>query len=424
MATVAIVGRKNVGKSRVFNRLLGMRLSIVYKEPGVTRDRIYGEVNWCGRNFNIIDTGGFFPDEGISLAKKINCQIGLALNEADLIYFVVDAKSGLTPSDEEISKELRKINKPIFLLVNKIDNKKNEPRALEFYGLGFERNFLVSAEFGIGFGEVMDETIKMIPDLKKTKEHKVVKILILGRPNAGKSTLLNAIIKEERAIVDEKPGTTRDLINAKFIYNNKPIEIIDTGGIKRRSRIKEPIEFYSMMRAIRVIDYADVVILIFDVTQGVVKEDCHIASLILAKAKGFVIAANKIDLINKKDVRKIIPAAKQSFEFIDFVPIVLVSAKHSKGVEELLNTLLNVHMESAKLADKAVLDNLTRSLQPPPGGLVLKLAQIGQRPPSFRVTVTTSVRENYVKYIRNSIRNYFGFWGIPILIKTKVTRNK
>jgi len=424
MATVAIVGRKNVGKSTVFNRLLGMKLSIVHKEPGVTRDRVYGDVDWCGKTLNIIDTGGFFPDEEISLARKISHQIELALREADLIYFVVDAKTGLTATDEEIGSELRKTNKPIFLLINKVDNRRDEAKALEFSRLGFTKLFSISAEGGIGLGEVLDETIKITQTQKLTQTGKTIKILILGRPNAGKSTLLNSIIKQERAIVDEKPGTTRDLINARFSFNQKQLEIIDTGGIRRRSRIKEPIEFYSMMRALRNIDNVDLIILIFDVSQGVVKEDCRIASMVLAKAKNLVIAANKMDLIGKKNRRKVITATRVSLEFVNFAPLVLISAKINSGIEELLNAILNVQEESSKAVNIDVLDNLTQGLKPPPGGMVLKITQIGRKPPVFIVMTTVRVRESYVRYIRNSIRNYFGFQGVPILIRTKTKRGQ
>ena len=318
MSSVAIIGRKNVGKSTIFNRLTGMRMSIVYKEPGVTRDRIFGEVLWCGQVFDIIDTGGFFPDEDNHLAREITKQIEIALKDADLIYFVVDGKGGLKPGDEEICEQLRRMDKDVFLLVNKIDNKKDEIKALEFSKFAFDNTYLVSAEAGIGFGEVLDETVKILPKLKGVKEDKILRMLILGRPNSGKSTLLNSIIKEERAIVDEKPGTTRDLVNAKFIHNGQMIEIIDTCGIRRRSRVKEPIEFYSMIRAIKVIENADVVILIFDTTQGAVDQDRRIASLILSKAKGIIIAPNKIDLIDKKYHQKIIPSVRKSLEFLEF----------------------------------------------------------------------------------------------------------
>ena len=422
MPTVVIIGRKNVGKSTIFNRLIAMKLSVVYKEPGVTRDRVYGEAFWCGRVFNLIDTGGFFPDEAPTLATKITKQIEFALAEADLVYFVVDGKSGLKPGDEEICRQIRKLNKSVFLLVNKIDNLKDDIKALEFHKFGFNNVFTVSAEAGIGFGDVLDETIKTLPESRKTIEDKKVKILILGRPNTGKSTLLNSFIKEERAIVDEKPGTTRDLVNAKFTYNDHVIEIIDTCGIRRPSRIKKPVEFYSMMRAVRIIDKTDVIILIFDTTQGVVDQDRRIASLILSKAKGFVITPNKIDLIDKQENCRIIPSTRQSFLFLEFVPIVPISAKDGVGLDMLLNCIMDIYSERDKVVDKDVLRDMHKNLMQPAGGTFLKLTQIGRKPPVFKATLSTSVDDSYIKYLRNSIRNYFGFRGVPILIKTQVTR--
>jgi len=424
MSTAVIVGRKNVGKSTIFNRLTGMKLNIVYKEPGVTRDRIYGEVEWCGRAFNIIDTGGFFPYEEKGLESKINKQIEYGLEEADLVYFVVDGKSGLKHGDEEICQYLRKTGKRTFLIINKIDHKKDKLDALEFSKFGFDNVFYVSAEAGIGLDEVLDETIRIFPEATRMKQAKTIKLLILGRPNSGKSTLLNAITKQERAIVDEKPGTTRDLVNAKFTFGDTNMEIIDTCGLRRHSRITTPIEFYSIVRAIKVIESTDVVILLFDTTQGVVDQDRRIASLILSKAKGLVIAPNKIDLISKKNNRRIIPSTYKSFISLEFAPIIPISAKMNTGITQLLNCVLDVYRENSKRVDKNVLKNLTKNLQPPRGGILLNLKQIGAGPPIFRATLSTSIKDNYIKYIRRSIRQYFGFMGAPILIKTKVVKKR
>jgi len=423
MATVAIVGRKNVGKSTIFNRLTEMKRSIVYKEPGVTRDRIYGEILWRGRVFNLIDTGGFFPTEEANLTKKIIGQIEFALRECDLVYFVVSGKDGLTPQDEEICKKLRRLNKKIFLLVNKIDQKKDEIRVLEFSKLGIEPLFAVSAEKGFGFGEVLEETISYLPKFQAPNSDKKIKLLILGRPNAGKSTLLNSILRQERAIVDELPGTTRDLVNAVFMYKDKALEIIDTTGMRRRSHIKSAIEFYSVMRAMRMVERVDIVVLIFDTTIGVTRQDLSIASLILSKARCLIIVPNKLDLIANKDIFRVIPSTRMSFSFLDFVPIIPISAKTNLGIETLLDKILDIYEENKKIVDKKALKSLVGSLQPPPGGQVLKLTQIGSAPPVFKFTLTTKVREDYIKYVRNTIRNHFGFNGIPILIKTVGVRH-
>jgi GTP-binding protein len=422
MPTVAIVGRKNVGKSTIFNRLTGMKLSIVYKEPGVTRDRVYNDVQWCGRTFGLIDTGGFFPDEESLLARSIQQQIETALREADLIYFVVDGRAGVKPGDHEISEELRKTGKKTFLLVNKVESKNIEYHGAEFYRLGYADVFLVSAEAGKGFGDVLDATLKELPASQPVKETKSIRLLILGRPNSGKSTLLNAIIKEERAIVHARPGTTRDLVNARLTYAGKTLEVIDTAGIRKRSRITNPIEFYSIMRAINMIDRTDITILIFDTTTGIVLQDQRLAALVLSKAKGLIIAPNKIDLIDRKNHHRIISSTIQSLKFLEFVPVIPVSAKSQSNIETLMRKVLEIYRESSKIVEKSALEDMSRTLKPPPRGEIIRLKQIGHRPPVFQATITASVRESYIKYLRNTIRQYFGFAGIPIFIRTNTTR--
>jgi GTP-binding protein len=424
MPTVVIVGRKNVGKSTVFNRLTGMRLSVVYKEPGVTRDRVYGEVEWSGTTFNIIDTGGFFPEEEHSLADQINKQIDIGMKEADLIYFVVDGKQGCTPADKSICQRVRKSNKPIFLLINKTDSKESKHNLPDFAALGIADSFEVAAEPGIGFGLVLDKTIERLPHEHKKTLEKTVKILILGRPNAGKSTLLNAMTDSERAIVDERPGTTRDVLNARLRYNGTTMEVIDTCGLRRRTRIRTSIEFYSMLRAIRTLDVADVAVLLFDTTQGVVDQDRRIATMVLSKAKSLIIAPNKIDLIEKKNRNRIIPSTCASFVSLNFVPVVPISAKNRYGIETLLTHILNTVRESKKVVDKETLMALAKHLQSPTGGHILHVRQLQTHPLVFRATVTTKVKESYVRYLRNTLRNYFGFSGVPILIKTRVVKKR
>lgn len=408
-----------MGKSTIFNRLIGMRLNIVYKEPGVTRDRIYGEVEWCSRVFDIIDTGGFFPGENKGLVVKINRQIEYGLAEANLVYFVVDAKDGLKPGDQDICQSIRKSNKKVFLLINKIDRKHTESEVLEFSKLGFKNSFLVSGEAGIGFGDVLDKTIETLPRITKKRIRKSIKVLILGRPNAGKSTLLNTVTKQERAIVDEKPGTTRDIVRATFKYQDRNIEIIDTCGLRRKTHIKTSIEFYSMVRAISAIENADIAVLLFDANEGVVDQDRRIASIVLSKAKSLVLAPNKIDLIKTTNKNRIIPSTQESFKSLDFIPIVPISAKEDIGLEQLLTCIVNVYAESRKFADKIVVRNLTERLQNPTHGFLVSLKQVSTSPPLFRATLSTKVKEHYIRYLRKSIRHYFGFKGVPILIKTR-----
>lgn len=399
-----------------------MRYSIVHKEPGVTRDRVFSDVQWCGRTFGLIDTGGFFPDEEFPLATSIQRQIEKALQEADLVYLVVDGRAGLKPIDKDISNRLRKTNKPIFLLVNKVEGSQPVHNAAEFHILGHEDMFIVSAEAGIGFGDVLDATLEQIPAGRITKPGKSIRLLILGRPNSGKSTLLNSILHEERAIVDTIPGTTRDLVNARINYKDKTIEVTDTAGIRKRSRIREPVEFYSVMRAIKMIDRTDIVILIFDTMAGIVEQDQRIAALVLSKAKALIIAPNKIDLIEKKEHRRIVQSTIKSLPFLDFVPVIPISAKTHLNIDTLMQHVLDIHRESDKAVSQHVLDDITETLKPPPNGQILKVQQVGRRPPIFQVTITSSVKESYIKYLRNVIRNYLGFTGIPLLIKTNVRK--
>ena len=251
MATIVIVGRKNVGKSTIFNRLIGLKQSVVYSEPGVTRDRVYGEMLWCNRRMNLIDTGGFFPEENADLAQKIHQQILYGIEEADLIYFVVDGIQGMQPADEDIAQQLRKTNKPIFLIINKMDSKQARFAGNEFTALGMNCCFEVSAEGGTGFGDLLDATIQTLPPDPSRTSTTAIRVLILGRPNAGKSTLLNVLAGKDRAIVDHAPGTTRDCVNAHFSFRGKTIEIIDTAGLRRKSRVRHSIEFFSVLRAMR-----------------------------------------------------------------------------------------------------------------------------------------------------------------------------
>lgn len=414
-----IVGRKNVGKSTIFNRLIGLRQSIVHHEPGVTRDRVYGEATWCGRTFNVIDTGGFFPQETTDLARKIHEQISYGLEEADLIFFVVDGISGLLPGDEEIAGQLRKTNKPVFLVINKVDSKKAALIETEFATLGMDRYFRVSAEAGAGFGDLLDAALPYFTSGKRTRPSKAIRVLILGRPNAGKSTLLNALIGSDRAIVDHDPGTTRDCVNARFSHEGRDLEIIDTAGLRRPARVQRSIEFYSIMRAIHWIEHSDIILLLFDTTHGVVDQDRRIASLVLSKAKNLIFVPTKIDLISKNTRHKIDPATFQSFPSLEFVPIVPISAHEKTGILILMRTILDIDRESRRTLSSDILHRILEKLQPPEKGAVLNLQQMQVSPPLFRATVTTSVKKSYIQYIRNTIRTYRSFQGIPILVRTK-----
>lgn len=424
MATVVIVGRKNVGKSTIFNRLIGMRQSVVFSEPGVTRDRVYGEVEWCGRTFNIIDTGGFFPQENTHLAKKIHKQITYGIEEADLIYFIVDGMSGLQPGDEEIAHQLRKTDKPIFLVINKMDSKKARFVETDFAALGMKHYYSVSAEAGVGFGDLLDATTTQLPEHTPQLPSAKIRILILGRPNAGKSTLLNALIGSERAIVDHVPGTTRDCLNAQFTYRGKQLEMIDTAGLRRHSRVKKSIEFFSILRTIRWIEHADIVLLLFDTTQGVVDQDIRIASLVVSKVKGLILVPTKIDLVLKNKQHKIIPSTQSSFRSFAFVPIIPVSAHENHGLDRLKDTILAVDRETQRTLGKDIVLTILQHLRPPDNGEIVQLKQIQAHPVVFRALVTTAVKKSYIQYIRKTIRQYSSFPGVPILVRTKKVRKR
>jgi GTP-binding protein len=419
MATIVIVGRRNVGKSTIFNRLIGLRQSVVYHEPGVTRDRVYGEAEWCGRSFNIIDTGGFFPKEESELATKIHQQISYGISEADLIFFVVDGISGLFPGDKDIVQQLRKVDKPVFLIINKIDSKKARLAETEFAALGMEHCFRVSAEAGTGFGDLLDAALFYLPQGPKESASKVIRVLILGRPNAGKSTLLNVLAGSDRAIVDHTPGTTRDCVNARLSYKGKNIDIIDTAGLRRPARVRQSVEFYAILRAIRWIEHADIVLLLFDTTQGVVDQDRRIASLVLSKTRALIFVPTKIDIIPEKERHRITLATYQSFPSFEFVPVVPTSAHQRINISTIMRTILDVDEQSRRSLDREVLRAIVQKLRPPQNGAITDLRQVRVRPPVFRATVTTPIKKSYVQYIRKTIRHYSSFTGVPILVKTK-----
>lgn len=424
MSTVVIIGRKNVGKSTLFNRLIGIRQSVVYKEPGVTRDRVYGEVLWCGRTFDLIDTGGFYPDEQSVLENKINQQIMYGIEESDLVYFVVDGKEGLHPVDEDIAEQLRRANKSIILLVNKSDSKKALYIEGEFAKLGFKKMFSISAEFGSGIGDLLDETLRIIPVSSLQKTQHDTRIIILGRPNAGKSTLLNYITQTERAIVDEAPGTTRDTISARVAHGEETLEFIDTCGLRRRSRIRDSIEFYSTVRAIKAMNHCDIALLVFDTSTGLVDQDRRIAAMVISKAKGLIVVAAKSDLIQRSQVKKIVPATLMSLKSYGFVPVLPVSAHQGTNIDALLDLITQVHHELTKRIPQKTIKEIQGGIQSPSDGDLIALKQVGTKPPLFQATLSVSVKEEYIKYLRNTLRHYFNFKGAPILIRTRIVRKR
>ncbi|MGZ3614484.1 MAG: ribosome biogenesis GTPase Der, partial [Thermodesulfobacteriota bacterium] len=326
---VAIVGRPNVGKSTLFNRVSGGKKAIVWDEPGVTRDRNYSDVEWGESAFTLIDTGGFEPASKDRIFAQMREQCQLAMDEADIILFMMDGKEGLTPSDREIVDILRKLNKPVFYIVNKIDGPKHEERILEFYGLGMESIYSISAEHGYGVNGLMEEVIKTFPDLAEEKWDKdATKVAVIGRPNVGKSSLINRLLGYKRVLVDEVPGTTRDAIDTRFEKDGRRYVLIDTAGIRRKSRISLRLEKYSIVEALRTIDRSDVALLLIDSKEGVTDQDARIGGFIHEKGKGCILIVNKWDLV-EKDSQTIVRyerEVRENLKYLSYAPILFISA--------------------------------------------------------------------------------------------------
>ncbi len=418
---VAIVGRPNVGKSTLFNRLIKEKVSITYKEPGVTRDRVYRETSWMGKRFILVDTGGLIPSASDSLLQAIRSQVEVALNQADVILFMVDAKEGLSPLDEEIARLLYK--RGCILVVNKMDTKEGKANLSDFYRLGIERIFPISAEHGSGVIELLEEIIERIPKPSEEEDKDIARFVILGRPNVGKSSLLNAILGEERVIVDKTPGTTREPVETSFTINGKKYRIVDTAGIRRKARVKAEVEYFSILRAIRNIERSDVALLMIDAKEGITTQDKKIASLVEDRGKGLVVIANKSDLLTKDELKNLRREFYLRAPFLNYVPVVLTSAINGRGIRETLRTVELVFSEANKRVDKSLLeDTILPEIEHYPSRLkVSSISQVGIRPPTFvlRVKGRDSISENYIKFIKNTLRKYFGFQGNPIRVRFK-----
>lgn len=423
---VAIVGRPNVGKSTLFNRLVGEPLAIVEDIPGTTRDRLYGDAEWAGREFTLVDTGGLVFEETDEIEVKVREQVEVAIAEADAILFLTDVVAGVLPDDHEAADLLRRTEKPLVLAANKADNEARRQAALEFYQLGLGEPLPISSIHGTGTGDMLDALVEMLPPEVEEPEVEAVRIAILGRPNVGKSSLLNALLGEERAIVSEVPGTTRDTIDTMLQWDGEPVVLIDTAGIRRRGRIERGIEKYSVIRALRAIQRADVAVLMLDAEEGPASQDAHIAGYILEEHKSLIVAVNKWDLLPKDGhtmdeyTRKV----RAAFRFLDYVPILFISAKTGKRVEQVVETALRVHEErfmrlpTADL-NKLVRDAVARHTPPHKAGKALKFyyaTQASVAPPTFVFFVNDKdlVHFSYERYLENQIRERYGFTGTPL----------
>jgi GTP-binding protein len=425
--TVAVVGRPNVGKSTLFNRLIGERKAIVDDISGVTRDRQYGESEWNGKQFHVIDTGGYVVNGKDAFEREIRQQVQIALDEAHVLLFVVDVSTGITSLDEEFAELLRKTKKPVIVVVNKVDNSRRQIDGVEFYALGFEHMHFISSLSGSGTGDLLDQvTSLMVEESFNELDSDLPKIAIVGQPNAGKSSLLNALVGEERNIVSEIAGTTRDSIHTHYKLYGKEFILIDTAGLRKKSAEKEDIEFYSVIRAVKAVEEADVCMLLIDATKGVTSQDVNIFSLATRKGKGIVVLVNKWDLIEKETMtsKTIETEIKKKMEpFTDF-PIIFISATEKQRIHKAIEETLDVvEARTKKISTSKLNDIMLKEIQhyPPPfyRGNAVSIKYVTQLPvvvPSFTFYSNhpDEIKEAYKNFLENKIRHHFNFKGVPI----------
>ncbi len=426
---MAIVGRPNVGKSTFFNRLLEERKAIVEDTSGVTRDRQYGIADWNGKTFNVIDTGGFVPDSKDVYEREIRKQVMIALEEANAIFFMVDTQTGITDLDEAMADVLRRTTKPIFLVVNKVDNNERLLEATEFYSLGFDNIYFLSSQTGSGTGELLDALTEIIPEDQQAEEGEALpKIAIIGQPNVGKSSLLNALTGEERTIVSEIAGTTRDTIHTRYDLFKKELILIDTAGIRRKQKVHEDLEFYSVIRAIKAMDEADVCLLVLDAAKGISAQDLNIFGLAAKKGKGVVVLVNKWDLLDKETntARDYEKDLKQRMAPFTDVPILFISATEKTRIFRVVETALEVFENRKRKIPTSQLNEVMlkaiESFHPPVvRGNPVKIKYVSQLPtqvPSFAffTNLPDDIKQPYRNYLENQIREHFNFKGVPLRV--------
>ena len=447
---VALVGRPNVGKSTLFNRLAGERLAVVDERPGTTRDRLVSEGEWNGVEFDLVDTGGIDPlarrgreplsQDSADYVEAIRAQAEVAAAEADAILFLVDGRDGPTPADQEVADRLRRIDSPppIFLVVNKCDTADMQARAVEFYELGMGDPHAVSALHGLGIGDLLDRLVEALgrPPSPPGEEDESVAIAIVGRPNVGKSSLLNRLLGEERVLVSAIPGTTRDAVDTHLTYHGTPLTLIDTAGIRRRGRIEPGVEKYSVLRALKAIDRADVVLLVLDGSEGVAAQDAHIAGLVLDKAKSAVVVVNKWDLVPKDThtMPTYTDHLRAGLNFLDFVPVLFVSALTGQRMSQILPMALRVQEERLRRIPTGELNRLVQEAvdRHAPSGRgarslkVLYAAQVRTDPPTFLFHVNDPrlVHFSYRRYLENRLREKYGFFGTPLRLAFRARERK
>jgi GTP-binding protein len=429
---IAIVGRPNVGKSTIFNRIVGDRLAIVEDKPGVTRDRLYGIGEWLDHEFSVIDTGGIQIEGEDALLRSVRAQAELAIEEADVIIFMVDAKAGVTSSDEEVAQLLFRSKKPVILAVNKVDNLQRQDDIYEFYSLGFGDPIGISGAHGIGIGDLLAAAVALFPE--KTEEEygeEVIRFALIGRPNVGKSSLTNAILGEERVIVSDVAGTTRDAIDTPFERDGQKFVIIDTAGMRKRGRVYENTEKYSVMRAMKAIERADVVLVVIDGEEGIIEQDKHIAGYAHEAGKAAIFVVNKWDIVDKDDktMQHFTQKIRDHFLFMSYAPIVFVSAKTKQRLQKLLPVVIQVSEQHSlriqtHMLNDVVSDAVAYNSPPTDKGRRMRInyaTQVTVKPPSFVLFVNDPelMHFSYERYLENKIRAAFGFEGTPIRLFTR-----
>jgi GTP-binding protein len=435
---VAIVGRPNVGKSTLFNRIIGRKLAIVEGIPGVTRDRNYAEAEWEDKRFLLVDTGGFEPESEDPMYTKMREQTTLAIEEADTIIFLMDGQQGLLPSDIEVSHRLRASGKPVIYAINKVDGARHEALLPDFYRLGIDALFPLSAQHGPGFSELMDELCRMLPETGEQPPDKetaaMPRIAIIGRPNVGKSSFVNALIGEDRMIVSPVAGTTRDAVDSVYQYYGRKYVLVDTAGIRSRGRISQGVEKYSVMRAMKSISRADIALVLIDASEGITEQDERIVGLAHEAGKGIIIALNKWDLVPDKEhaFKQFMGDVQQRLKFADYASVLTISAVTRQRVTKVFEEIDRVIAEREKRVPTAdlnrVFERLAAGHEPPLyRGKRVKyyyITQVGVKPPTFVVFVNypEGVHFSYLRYIENNLRQSFGFRGTPIRIFAKRRR--
>ncbi len=428
LPVVALVGRPNVGKSTIFNKIVGKKMAIIEDTPGVTRDRLYSEAVYNQYKFNIIDTGGIDVST-TAFNKEIKIQAEIAILEADVVVFVVDGKEGLTQNDFVVRDILRKSQKKVIVAINKMDNKDAQANIYDFYELGFDTYIPISGIHNIGFVELMDNITMNFQEMEEQEEDNRLKFSIIGRPNVGKSSLMNAILNEERVVVSDIAGTTRDAVDSVFKYNGEEYVVIDTAGMRKKGKVFETIEKYSLLRSLRAIDRSDLCLVVIDALQGITEHDKHIAGYAADKGKGIILVVNKWDAIKDVAIKDYTKTIRNEFQFITYAPVVFLSALTKKRIHTLMPEIKRVYENTRRLIKTSILNNVIMDayqLNPPPSYKTNRLkiyfaSQTGSAPPKFtlRVNNKSLVHFSYYRYLENKLRENFDFSGTPIIIQFK-----